>query len=413
MSARRSSGVHLARGGSTCRLPAMTASSCPRSSFSRLSVCQSPPFSVACQKHCGVKWACTSMLRIGPSRTCYPSFVPVRVAAIGVSHWHSLYDSAYLRHLSEVPDMQLVGLHDSSAAIAAKRAAVLGDPPVFTDYRRMMTETRPDFVIALGRHSTMAETALYLLDQGHPFLMEKPMGVNAEEVRRVADRAAAKNAFVAVPLIQRYQPFTARARSLLADGRFGPMSHIYYRLNRPTSARYVAWDATWMLDPQDAGGGCLRNLGPHGLDLFLSDRRGGGSHRGSAQLAGPRAAGGGLRVGPGAIRQGCSWNDRGRQHVSPSRHGRRMEDRLARRDVDPPGRRASPDDGGRGRGHGGRARGTARADGPARCAGLLAPRGATSGQRPRLPARGAPHRPGVCARPSARRFTCLSDVRVG
>jgi predicted dehydrogenase len=40
-------------------------------------------------------------------------------------------------------------------------------------------------------------------------------------------------------------------------------------LNRPTSARYVAWDAPWMLDPKDAGGGCLRNLGPHGLDLFL------------------------------------------------------------------------------------------------------------------------------------------------
>ncbi len=187
--------------------------------------------------------------------------MPVRVAAIGVSHWHSLYDSAYLRHLSGMPDMQLVGLHDSSAAIAAKRAAVLGDPPVFTDYRRMLTETRPDFVIALGRHSTMAETALYLLDQGYPFLMEKPMGVNAEEVRRVADRAAAKNAFVAVPLIQRYHPFTARARSLLADGRFGPVSHIYFRLNRPTSARYAAWDATWMLDPKEAGGGCLRNLG--------------------------------------------------------------------------------------------------------------------------------------------------------
>ena len=97
--------------------------------------------------------------------------MPVRVAAIGVSHWHSLYDSAYLRHLSGMPDMQLVGLHDSSAAIAAKRAAVLGDPPVFTDFRRMLTETRPDFVIALGRHSTMAETALYLLDQGYPFLM--------------------------------------------------------------------------------------------------------------------------------------------------------------------------------------------------------------------------------------------------
>ena len=191
-----------------------------------------------------------------------------RIAAIGVSHWHSLYDSAYLRHLAAIPDTKLVALQDTSATIAAQRAAELGGPAVYTDYRRMLTDVKPDFVIALGRHSSMAETALYLLDQGYPFLMEKPMGVDADEVRRVADRAAAKNAFVAVPLGQRYQPFVARARALSAEARFGPLSHIYFRLNRPTSARYVAWDAPWMLDPRDAGGGCLRNLGSHGLDLF-------------------------------------------------------------------------------------------------------------------------------------------------
>jgi len=193
----------------------------------------------------------------------------MRVAAIEVSHWHSLYDSAYLRHLVTLPDVQLVGVHDPSAAVAAERAAALGHPPVFTDYRHMLAETRPDFVIALGRHSVMAETAHYLLDHGYPFLMEKPMGINATEVRRIADKAAAKRAFVAVPLAQRYLPFTTRARQLLADRRFGPLSHIYLRLNRPTSLRYPAWGAAWMLDPAVAGGGCLRNLGPHGLDLFL------------------------------------------------------------------------------------------------------------------------------------------------
>jgi predicted dehydrogenase len=193
----------------------------------------------------------------------------MRIAAIGVSHWHSLYDSAYLRHLDSIPDAQLVALQDSSAAIAAKRAAALGNPAVFTDYRKMLAETRPDFVIALGPPSRMAETAHHLLDQGYPFLMEKPMGVDADEVRRVAEKAAAAKAFVAVPLGQRYQPFATRARRLLAEGRFGPISHMYVRQNRPTSARYPAWDAPWMLDPREAGGGCLRNLGPHGLDLFL------------------------------------------------------------------------------------------------------------------------------------------------
>lgn len=194
---------------------------------------------------------------------------PIRIAAIEVSHWHSLYDAAYLRHLAGMPDVRLVGLHDPSPAVLAHRAAALGTPPTFADYRTMLDETRPDFVVALGRHSGMAETAHYLLDHGLPFLMEKPIGVNAAEVRGVADKAAAIGAFAAVPLYQRHHPFVARARELLAAGRFGPLSHLYFRVNRPTSARYPGWDSPWMLDPAQAGGGCLRNLGSHGLDLFL------------------------------------------------------------------------------------------------------------------------------------------------
>jgi predicted dehydrogenase len=193
----------------------------------------------------------------------------IRVAAIGVTHWHSLYDSAYLKHLARMPEFELVALHDESREIAAKRATVLGNPPVFTDSREMLAKIRPEFVIALGPHNRMAETAHHLLDEGYPFLMEKPMGVSAAEVQSIADKASAKRAFAAVPLIQRYQPFTLRARALMTEGRLGPLSHFYFRLNRPTSGRYRAWDAAWMLDPTIAAGGVLRNLGSHGLDLFL------------------------------------------------------------------------------------------------------------------------------------------------
>ena len=193
----------------------------------------------------------------------------MRVAAIEVSHWHSLWDAAYLRLLAAMPGVELVGVQDPSAEVVARRAAALGHPPVFTDYRVMLAETRPDFVVALGQHRRMAETAHYLLDHGHPFMMEKPMGLGADEVRGVAEKAAARRAFAAVPLPQRYSPFVARARQMLDAGAFGPLSHIYLRLNRPTSARYPAWDSAWMLDPALAGGGCLRNLGAHCFDLFL------------------------------------------------------------------------------------------------------------------------------------------------
>jgi predicted dehydrogenase len=193
----------------------------------------------------------------------------IRVAAIEVSHWHALYDAAYLRHLIAMPDVELIAIQDSDAGLVARRAAELGSPPAFTDYRKMLATTRPNFVVALGRHCQMAQIAHDLLDQGYPFLMEKPMGISAPEVEAVAAKAARLNAFVAVPLAQRYGPFAARARELLATGRLGPLSHIYVRINRPGPARYQAWGCAWMLDPAQAGGGCLRNLGPHGLDMFL------------------------------------------------------------------------------------------------------------------------------------------------
>ena len=200
---------------------------------------------------------------------------------------------------------------------------------------------RPDFVIALGRHRHMAETAHHLLDERYPFLMEKPMGVSAAEVRSVADKAAATNAFVAVPLGQRYLPSVVAARQLIAEGRLGPLSHFYFRLNRPTSARYSAWDSPWMLDPAEAGGGCLRNLGPHGLDLFLT-LTGEDAQVTGAQLSW-RALGQPVEDYASVLLRYVRRrprDDRGRQHVSAQRHRRGMEDRRPRRHL--PGRRRRP-----------------------------------------------------------------------
>jgi hypothetical protein len=74
----------------------------------------------------------------------------IRVAAIEVSHWHALNDAAYLRHLVAMPDVELVAIQDSDAGLVARRAAEVGSPPTFTDYRKMLATTRPDLVVALS-----------------------------------------------------------------------------------------------------------------------------------------------------------------------------------------------------------------------------------------------------------------------
>ena len=196
--------------------------------------------------------------------------MPLRVAAIGMRHWHSLYDSAYLRHLAHMPDVQIIGIHDDNHEIANHRSREIGGGvPTFTDYRRMLSDVQPDFVLALGRHDRMAEIAHYLLDHRVPFIMEKPMSFHARQLRGVVEKAEALNGFAAVPLGQRYSPPMQYAKQFVADGRYGPLGHFYFRLNRPTSARYAAWGSPWMLDPKISNGGCLRNLGTHGLDCFV------------------------------------------------------------------------------------------------------------------------------------------------
>lgn len=194
----------------------------------------------------------------------------IRVAAIEVSHWHALYDAAYLRQIHQMPDVQLAGLQDPDPNVAAWTAAQLGGGvAVFTDYREMLRAVKPDFVIALGRHSAMAEVGHHLLDEGLPFLMEKPMGFDAREVLALAEKTRAKGGFAAVPMPQRNSAFVRKARGMIDEGRFGPLSHIYMRMNRFSSARYVAWNSAWMLDPSQSNGGALRNLGAHGFDAFL------------------------------------------------------------------------------------------------------------------------------------------------
>jgi predicted dehydrogenase len=193
----------------------------------------------------------------------------IKVAVIGVAHWHGIYDAAYLRHLVAMPDVEVVGVQDRDVAVARQRAQLAADVAAFSDYRAMIETTTPDFVVALGPHDGMAETAHYLLDNGLPFLMEKPLGLTAAEVETIADKASKQRAFVAVPLAQRRIPEVERMRRMVEDGFFDSGPAVFrYRFVKSTPIRYADWDSPWMLDPAVAGGGCLRNFGIHGMDLL-------------------------------------------------------------------------------------------------------------------------------------------------
>jgi predicted dehydrogenase len=191
--------------------------------------------------------------------------IPKRIAAIDVSHWHSAYDATYLRILRDL-GCDIVGVSDRSERIAKDRADRFGSTP-FTDFRQMIEATRPEFVIALGRHGDMPETFRFLVGADMPFLMEKPWGTDAATVAELADLAVARGAWVTVPFMTRYSFWAATVKRMIEAREFGRISHIFFRTIRPTMRRYVEWDSPWMADRSQAGGGALLNLGGHGFDI--------------------------------------------------------------------------------------------------------------------------------------------------
>ena len=186
----------------------------------------------------------------------------VRVAFLGVSHWHvPLYFPA-------LEQGQVVAVSDPAPDWAEKFAAQLGCP-AYTDWRKLLDEQKPDFVFAFARHCDMKEMAMELVARGQPFAMEKPMGLSGTEVEEICTAAEQAKAFCAIPFVWRYSDTGARLKESLLSGR---ILHMSYRFIAGPPSRYLI-SSPWMLSKATAGGGCMTNLGVHFIDmaLYLTD----------------------------------------------------------------------------------------------------------------------------------------------
>jgi len=191
---------------------------------------------------------------------------PQRVAVIGADHYHATSTPNYLRILQD-EKVDILGVHAPDGAVAARWAAEYNSTP-YTDYRAMIEKTKPEFIVALGKHVAMPAEFRFLVDTGIPFLMEKPWGIDDKTVNELADLAESKHAWAAVPMPFRYSMFAETALEMRQRNALGTISHMLFRFNQPGVQRYVDLGSPWMLSKADAGGGALINLGIHGIDLF-------------------------------------------------------------------------------------------------------------------------------------------------
>ena len=185
----------------------------------------------------------------------------MRVAFIGVSHWHA---SLYYRPAARLTGVRIVAVSDENLPIAEAAGRELG-ATVFTEHRDLVAEARPDFVFAFGKHCDMPAIASALIDARVPFLLEKPGGLTGREVSAVRDRAKANGVYAGTGFNFRVSDLYKKIHAVVAEE---PLTHASFRYIAGGPYRYREMHCGWMLDPALSGGGSTINLSIHFMDMF-------------------------------------------------------------------------------------------------------------------------------------------------
>ncbi|KKA10851.1 hypothetical protein VP03_27155 [Sinorhizobium meliloti] len=184
----------------------------------------------------------------------------MRIALIDTAHWHV---PLYLDALGKA-DVEIVGISDPTGSTGPSLARRFKTKS-FSTCEELLAVVRPDLAFVFGRHIDMPTTANSLLDREIPFAIEKPCGLRAADVRQLAEKAARKKAFVAIPFIFR---LSDTMRVIQSGETPVKLDHASFRFIAGPPSRYQRAGTPWMLDREIAGGGPLINIGVHMVDLF-------------------------------------------------------------------------------------------------------------------------------------------------
>jgi virulence factor len=136
----------------------------------------------------------------------------VRVGLIGAGTMANRY---HYPSLASFPDVELAAICDLVPEKARQTAASLGIPAerVYTDYRRLLAETRPDAVYLLMPPQHVYEPALWLLQQGCHLFVEKPLALTVTQARMLAYTAEQRGCLTMVGFQRRFVPAMTTLRT--------------------------------------------------------------------------------------------------------------------------------------------------------------------------------------------------------
>ena len=183
---------------------------------------------------------------------------PLQIGMVGagfISHYH-------------IQGLQQAGavvrsIYSHTLASAQTRASEYGIGTATDNYDDVLRDPAIDAVLIATPDFTHEEFTVKALQAGKPVLLQKPMGRNADECRRMLDVADQTGTLFFVSFMHRYFEEIEMLRDLLQQNALGDI----YSIRQRNATPGADW-AAWFYSKELVGGGVLMQLGVHGIDLL-------------------------------------------------------------------------------------------------------------------------------------------------
>jgi predicted dehydrogenase len=160
----------------------------------------------------------------------------------------------HARVYRELDGVDLIGVADQNESIAEEMGRRYS-ARVFTDYRKLIDEAKPDVVSLALPTVNHFDCAMSFVDAGINVLVEKPITKTVEQAQKLVAAAKQKNLTLAVGHIERFNPAVCELQRRLNEGMAGRIYQAHARRLSPYPGRI-------------SDSGVVIDLASHDIDLL-------------------------------------------------------------------------------------------------------------------------------------------------
>ena len=160
----------------------------------------------------------------------------VRLALIGAG---GMANAVHYPSLHKMADVEMAAICEWAIEKAERTAARFGIPRVYTDYAKMLDETKLDAVYVLMPPHQLFDVAVDVLNRKHHLFLEKPPGLNAFQNRQLSLRAARHGVIAMCGFQRRYVPLIRALRARIeARGPVHTVVVTFVKCSYPEASYY-------------------------------------------------------------------------------------------------------------------------------------------------------------------------------